>query len=122
MPKATANTEETERKELKSCPGGFVVLRRMTYGQFVARRELTKLSVSGQKKDFKGELAMASAAVSRFEFEHCIVDHNLEDADGRKLNLHGDDFGRLDPRIGQEIEGYIGEMNNFADDDEALGN
>lgn len=122
MPKATANTEETERKELKSCPGGFVVLRRMTYGQFVARRELTKLSVSGQKKDFKGELAMASAAVSRFEFEHCIVDHNLEDADGRKLNLYGDDFGRLDPRIGQEIEGYIGEMNNFADDDEALGN
>lgn len=123
MPRATVNTEDTTRYDLKTVPEGFVVLRRMTYGQYVARRELTKLSVesSGRNKDFKGELAMANKLIAKFELEHCVVDHNLEDENGQKLVLHSErDFERLDPRVGQELETLIGNMNNF--DDEPEGN
>jgi hypothetical protein len=125
MPKAVANIDDTDRFELKSCPEGFVVLRRMTYGQTVQRRALMKMSVQsgGSRKSFQGELAMASEEIQKFEFSHCIVEHNLEDVDGRVLNLSGDvDFAKLDPRIGQEIESLIGDMNNFDDNEDALGN
>lgn len=124
MPVAVANTEDTERFDLKSLAGAFVVLRRMTYGQVVQRRAMMKLAISsgGTKKSFAGEMAMASEEIQRFEFARCVVDHNLEDNDGRKLDLSGPvDFAKLDPRVGQEIEGLIGDMNNFEDDEE-LGN
>lgn len=121
MPNATVNLEETENHDLKTCEGGYVVLKRMTYGQVVARRAMMKLSVesSGKNKDFRGEMAMASKEITQFEFKNCIVDHNLEAADGRKLNLGSPvDFDSLDPRVGQEIEGLIGDMNNFEDEDQ----
>lgn len=121
MPRATVNIEETERHDLKTLPDAFVELKRMTYGQVVARRAMMKLSVesSGKNKDFRGEMAMASKEITQFEFKNCIVDHNLEAEDGRKLNLATPvDFDSLDPRIGQEIEGLIGDMNNFEDEDQ----
>jgi hypothetical protein len=121
MPVAVSNTTETETFDLKSAPpDGFVELRRMTYGQVVQRRAMMKLSVetSGKSKDFKGEMAMASHQITIFEFKNCIVNHNLEKTDGVKLQLGNPvDFDSLDPRVGQEIEKYIGEMNNFEDDD-----
>lgn len=127
MPKATVNVEETTRFELKSAPpDGFVVLRRMSYGQSVERRAMLKMSIEaggGNRKDFKGEMAFASVEIQQYEFNHCIVDHNLEDETGRKLNLGSPvDFVRLHPRIGQEIEKYINDMNNFEDSEDELGN
>lgn len=120
MPIAVNNIEDTKRFDLKSAPpDGFVVLRRMTYGQVVQRRALMKLSMEmsggkGRKGDFKGEMAMASVDINNFEFKHCIVEHNLEKADGVLLNLASPvDLQLLDPRVGQEIEGYITQMNNF---------
>ena len=121
MPRATSNTQDTERHELRSCEGGFVELRRMTYGQVVQRREMMKLSLTSAKgsKDFQGEMAMANQKITQYEFKHCIADHNLEREDGTKLNLGSPvDFDSLDPRVGQEIEGLIGKMNNFEEDDE----
>jgi hypothetical protein len=121
MPVAVANLQETVRKDLKTCPGGYVVLRPMNYGQVIARREMLKMSVSSAKgsKDFKGEMAMASKEITRFEFGHCVVEHNLEKEEGVPLNLSAaGDFDLLDPRVGQEIEKYIGEMNNFEDEDD----
>jgi hypothetical protein len=123
MPAAVAIQTETIRHDLKSLDGGFVELRRMTYGQIVQRRALTKLSVlsgKGVSKNVTGEMAMASKEVTQFEFDHCIVAHNLEDVDGRPLVLSGPDFDKLDPRVGTEIERYISDMNNFDEDD--LGN
>lgn len=125
MPVATSNIQATERKELKSLPEGFVVLRRMTYGQICERRAMLKLSIAtgrGNKGDLKGEMAMANREITMYEFSHCIVDHNLEkDVNGtvQKLNLSDPvDFASLDPRVGQEIERYITEMNDFEDDDQ----
>lgn len=122
MPKAVANINDTEQHDLKTAPpDGYVVLRRMTYGQVVQRRALLKMSVTadrGKGRSFAGEMAMANEEVSRFEFQHCIVDHNLTDDDEKKLNLSSPvDFQRLDPRVGQEIEQLISDMNNFDEED-----
>lgn len=121
MPIAVSNVEDTQRFELQSAPpDGFVTLRRMTYGQIVQRRALMKLTMEmGRgKNDTKGEMALASEEINNFEFKHCIVDHNLEKADGTKLNLGSPvDLRLLDPRVGQEIEKYISEMNNLKDDE-----
>lgn len=126
MPKAVTTLDETQRFELKSCPGAFVVLRRMTFGESVQRRAMLKLSVETSRgsKDLRGEMAMANEEITRFEFQRCVVDHNLEDGDSNKLNLGAPvDFARLDPRVGQEIEKLIGDMNNFnEEDDPELGN
>ena len=122
MPTAVTTPGEVVHKELKSLPEGFVDLQRMTYGQVVQRRALSKLSVmqnKGSNKSITGEMAMASSEISLFEFSHCIVDHNLEDLDGRKLNLGTKgDFDKLDPRVGQEIEDLIAEMNSFDEEDQ----
>lgn len=120
MPNATVNFD-TERHDLKTLPGGFVELKRMSYGQVVERRSMLKLSVAQTKgsKDFKGEMAMANREITMFEFKVCIVNHNLTDANDRQLNLGGQmDFTSLDPRVGQEIESLISDMNNFEDDDQ----
>ena len=124
MPKAVANTTAHVTKDLKSVSGGYVTLRQMNYGQIVARREMMKMSITAAKgsKDFTGEMAMASAEITRFEFQQCIVEHNLEDEDGRNLNLGSPvDFGKLDPRVGQEIEKLISDMNKFEDMEDDLG-
>jgi hypothetical protein len=121
MPMATVDVESTQKFDLKSCPEGFVVLRRMSYGQILQRRMFTKLEVgsSGKGNDFRGELAMANAKITEFEFQKCIVDHNLEDASGRKLDLtKASDFNMLDPKIGQEIEELIRGLNNFEEEEE----
>lgn len=121
MPKATADVTSTKREELRSLPEGYVVLRRMTYGQQLERREMLKMTMAtDESKDgeFIGEMALASMKITQHEYLHCIVDHNLEkelpDGTLAKLNFAQlDDFKSLDPRVGQEIEKFISDMNNF---------
>ena len=126
MPKATTNVDETTRHDLVSLPEGFIVLRKLTYGQSLQRQSLLTMRMirdaeTKSKGISKGEFNMANAEVTAFDFSHCIVDHNLEDERGRKLNLGlPNDFQRLDPRIGQEIDSIIQKQNAF--DEEALGN
>src|SRR5688500_4607942 len=122
MPRATVDINSVERFELKTCPEGFVVLRRLSFGQVMERRMFTKLEINtgGKGKDLQGELAMANRRVTEFEFKTCIVEHNLEDESGRTLDLStARDFNKLDPMVGQEIEKLISDMNNFEDEDEA---
>ena len=119
MPIAVNDPNETQKFELKSCPEGYVVLKRLTYGQIVQRRTMMTMSLAmGKKNDknaeAKGEMALASVEVNNFEYANCVVEHNLEKADGTPLNLKSPvDLQFLDPRIGQEIELHISEMNNF---------
>jgi len=125
MPRATVNTQNTQHHDLKSLEGGYVVLRSLTYGQIVQRRAMLTLSVEGSgkaNKDFRGEMAMANEQITRFEFAHAIVEHNLEDESGRTLDLSRPvDFDALDPRVGQEIEELISDMNNFDDEEDPQG-
>jgi hypothetical protein len=122
MPSAVVSTA-TEKFDLKTAPpDGFVELKRMSYGQIIERRSMMKMGVDmGRKKtdDIKGELTMANKAVSQFEFRTCIVGHNLTDEEERPLNFANPaDLALLDPKIGQEIEKRISEMNNFEEDEE----
>lgn len=115
MPRATVDMQ-TVRKELKTLPGGFVELRSMSYGEYLHRRDLA-LKMSMEGRDTKNSKVLIDAVqenVAAYELKTCVVDHNLEDESGRKLQLGNPmDFRRLDPRVGQEIGGYIDEMNKF---------
>ncbi len=120
MPKATVSLD-TERKELKSLPDGYVTLRRMSYGQSVERRSMLTLGFEsdGSSKDFKGEMAMGNKKISAFEFAICVVEHNLTGDDDQPLDLTKvSTLDVLDPKVGQEIEKYIADMNNFNEEDQ----
>jgi hypothetical protein len=126
MPRATAVTTEGERHELKTLPEGFVIVRRLTYGQKLERRAMTSnasAETGGRGKNLKLQMQMINQAATIFDFTHCILDHNLEDEGGNKLNLSNvADIQKLDPRIGDEIEKILDGLNNFEEDDEELGN
>lgn len=119
MPRATVNINDTETFDLKSVAGGSVTLRRMTYGQKLARQEQAVKMTMEQKKgrsstDSKMSMDMLQHAATVFDFRACIVDHNLEDENGQKLNLtQVHQIDSLDPRIGEEIAILINDMNNF---------
>jgi hypothetical protein len=122
MPVATADTTS---KDLKSCPGGYVELRRLTYGQMLERRSFAaNMSVPmgngkrGAKQDLEGTMKLMDARTTLYEFSHCIVDHNLTDENERKLVLSQEsDIRKLDPKVGEEIDSYISELNNFEAED-----
>lgn len=114
MPRAVS-TIETEKVDLKSCPGGYVMLRNMTYGQFLHRQEMMmNMQVSGGKGTMSGEMKMNGKSVAGYEFAICIAEHNLTDENDQPL-----DFKRaatlelLDPRVGQEIGAAIDKLNKF---------
>ena len=118
MPRATTSLE-TQRFELKTAPpDGFVELRKMSYGDYLKRRDMAmKMGVSGFRKgtgDEKIDIDMIQTEVTMFEFKVCIADHNLEDENGRKLTLSiPEDFNRLDSKIGEEISTLIDEFVKF---------
>lgn len=128
MPRATVDPAYTERKDLETCPGGFVVLRRLSYDEYLTRREQsarmaierTEAPKRGPRRgrrgvdDSKTIVEMLAKENAFYEFSHCIVDHNLEDEDGNTLDFRSRDaMIMLDPRIGEEIATYIDEMNQF---------
>lgn len=122
MPKAVTSGSDTERYDLKSCPpDGFVVLRRLTYGEFLERRQMSsgmKVSAS-RSNDFEGLLDLMNRKTTEYEFKNCIVDHNLEDENGNQLDFRkATTLTRLDPRVGEEISTYISKMNQFEEDDQ----
>lgn len=121
MPKATANLQETHRRDLKSCEGGWVEARRLTYGEKLQRRAMVsglKVEAGKGKKDFAGEMQLITEESTVFDFQKCLLDHNLEDENGNKLNLtNKGDISRLDPRIGEEIDQFLSELNNFEEDE-----
>lgn len=125
MPKATS-VVSSERHELKTLPGGFVEVRRLTYGQKLERKAMTAnatMNMDRSKRDVQMMMQLMNENATIFDFKHCIVDHNLEDEGDRKLDLTtAADIRKLDPRIGEEIEQILDNLNNFEEDDPELGN
>lgn len=119
MPKATVNID-TERFELKTCEGGFVELRTMTYGEFLRRRDMiSKMSFKGQGKNTEAVMEMVNEKLAHYEFKTCVVDHNLEDDGGTKLDFSkAYALQRLDPRIGEEISTYIDKLNKWDENED----
>jgi hypothetical protein len=124
MPRATVKLEETEKIDLKTLPGAWIEIRRLTYGQKLERRAMSTASAEGRgKANMKMTIELMNRRATLFDFTHCIMDHNLEDENGSKLNLQSpSDIDRLDPRIGEEIEKRLDGLNNFEEDEEDTGN
>jgi hypothetical protein len=136
VPIATGlGTATGERFELKSLEGGFVVLRRMSYGERMTRKSfMSKVKLqqelSGSRAErrsksaqgFMAEMDMANEAVTAFEFSVSIVDHNLEYDDRgvvKKLDFTNSAHVKLlDGRVGEEIDELIVDLNELDDNDE----
>ena len=121
MPKATVDTSAVHF-DLKTLPGGWVELRRMSFGEKNARTDIAmKMAFEGvgsksKSKDTKATMAASTEAASQHDFRACVVDHNLfaDDDETIKLNLsRPEDLKQLDPRVGEEIATLISNMNNF---------
>jgi hypothetical protein len=126
MPRATVDATNTEHYDLKTCEGGFVELRRLSYGEKMKRQEMSfGAAMKVDRKQQQAQSAemvmdMAQTAATEFEFKNCIIAHNLEDDSGNLLDFRSAvHVHMLDPRIGEEIATYIDQMNNASVD---LGN
>lgn len=124
MPNATVNTEAT-RYELNTCEGGFVSLKALTFGQLLERREkASRMSMDQQTGSRKAasqriNFDLMQRWARTYDFEHCIIDHNLEDARGEKLNFSNKmTLDLLDPKVGAEIEALIDDLNQEEDEED----
>lgn len=115
MPVAVIVNALSDKKDLKSCPGGFVIVRRMNYGEKLYRNNIaTRMLMSANKdsKDFQGELDMQTEEVAYWEFANLIVEHNLTDEKEQPLNFKNrDHVRRLAGPVGDEIGQIIDEWN-----------
>lgn len=124
MPRATADLTKTVRKDLKSCPGGFVLLRKLNNGERLHRKDIaSNVQASGENEDeMSASIGINMSGVSQYEFQHSIVEHNLEDENGKTLNFHNKrDFDNLDGNIADEIDDYINKLNRGEDLDPSEG-
>lgn len=116
--------DSTERFELKSCPpDGYVVVRRMTYGEKLKRQSMMtkfKMEMGRNKTDAMNmDVDLDQEKVSMWEFANLIVEHNLTDELEKALNFKNmADIARLGPVVGEEIQTYIDKLNSFEEADE----
>lgn len=116
MPRATV-TQEAQRIDLTSCPEGWVEIRQLPYHEMLVRRDKGGKLFFDQQQEGRVEITTLQAWARAYEFEHCIIDHNLEDENGEKLDFKkADTLKVLDPRIGQEIEELIDKLHNLEAD------
>jgi hypothetical protein len=123
MPKATVDMAP-QMLSLKSVEGGSITVRPLSYGQKKARADIATRMYSevdedqGKARDNRMYMDMLNRATTVYDFSHCILDHNLEDDQGRQLNFGNEaTLDVLDPRIGTEIENILAKING---DDESL--
>ena len=138
MPVGTV-TSEPQRFELKSLPavgdepGGFIFAKPLPYGMKLERRDKSTImrlqqKIGGKKKSRNQdeemqtvEIESISSWASGFDFGFCIVDHNITDVNGEKLDFASPmTLKILDPRVGTEIEEILQELNGDEPDVDEL--
>lgn len=123
MPVATRKAE-TVKHDLKTCEGGFVVLRQLSYDEVLERRDgaTQMLMERGVRNRDNPQMAIkiANKWANTYSFPRCIVDHNLTDSNEILLDFSKPEqvFKFLDPKVGAEIEALIDEMNQEAEENE----
>lgn len=119
MPVATI-AAQPKRYDLKSLPDGYVIIRRLSYGETLERSALSSkfnIDYQAKSKDMKAFIDMANELTTLFEWAHAIVEHNLTDENNRPLNFKlPQDVKAVQGVIGGEISAYIMEYNDFDDD------
>lgn len=119
------------RKDLNTVEGGYVELRRLPYDEILKRRELaTRMSMEGgsgnrgrtrqeREQDQRIAIELAQVATREYEFKNCIVDHNLT-VNGQSVDFSQPQlaFKHVHPKVLQEIELLLAELNEETDEDE----
>jgi hypothetical protein len=125
MPVATIDPNATENFELETLEEGEITLRRMSFSAFLHRQDIMmKMQIEAKEKgDPVGmTMSMGNLETALFEFKECLVDHNLTDANGNKLDFtKASTFKILDPRVGEEVQDKIQKMNRYLEESH-LGN
>ena len=115
MPRATVTTDTTVA-QLRTLDEGYVKVKPLSYGQKKTRADKSA-SMWAELKERGGlgdrmMLDTITRASTLFDFQNCIVDHNLEDESGNKLNFDNEaTLDILDPRVGDEIEKVLASIN-----------
>lgn len=119
-------TQQVERCELKSAPpDGYVVIRRMNYGESLKRKDMMAsiaMSMDAKGKgggETKMQMDLLQEKTSLWEFANLIVEHNLTDEKESKLDFKRPEHARaIVGRIGDEIQMHIDRINSFEDSEE----
>jgi len=124
MPVATVAVEP-QHFDLKSAPpDGFVDLRRMTHGQMLHRQDIAmtmQMNADRRSSNANLDIKQSQTAVGKFELAVCVVDHNLTDVSGNKLDFTNPKVAeQLDGRIGAEIAALIQDMHDWEKSDPNL--
>jgi hypothetical protein len=117
MPRATVSMEP-QHEDLKTCPGGYVEARRMSYGELMTSQDLAyqvQMRASQENPDDpEMGVTMSRIAVVEFQMKTCILDHNLDGDNGQKLDFkQARDVHLLDANVGQEIVQILDNMHNW---------
>lgn len=124
MPRATVSLAP-QRFELKTLPAqaeeesGWVQMRRMSYGELLQSQDMA-YQVQVQTNTDSGDepemgVKVTRSAISAFQLKTCVLDHNLEDDNGRKLNFGStEDVESLDAAVGQELSDLIDKMHDWS--------
>lgn len=117
VPRATI-TQTTQRFDLKSCQDGYVVIRRMTYGEKLNRQDdMMNMQTTADPKDKEMRIQILAKKVALQDFANLVVEHNLTDENDVPLNFKNPaHVNMLDPQIGDEIGRYIDQINSFEED------
>jgi len=126
-----------EHKDLKTCEGGFVKLRRMSYGEKLQRRGFNskmEMDMERGSRKAKSTIDIFKEEAELYDFAVCIVEHNLtkwvnshgvpcelNDPDGREMPLDFKkpaDIKLLAGQVAEEIGTYIDKLNNFEEEEE----
>ena len=116
MPKVAADTTTTQKFFLKSAPpDGYIVVRKFNYGETL---EAQKLGAKGVREGNVMSLRTDLLATQHYMFSRMILDHNLEDETGQKLDFKNvTDVRRLIPAVGEEIQALCEQMNESVVDE-----
>lgn len=138
MPNATVVVEPQRYDLTKSLPatngneGGFIMARPLPFGMKLERRDKSLKMSMEQKSTPRGknrrrtqedvqkiDLETYNSWAFAFDAAYCITDHNLTDVNDVPLDFTNPmTLKILDPKIGQEIEEILAELNGDEDEDE----
>lgn len=130
MPVALVDIEAFDHKDLKSVEGGWINVRPLPHGLVLRRRDKqskmfveSNMGTQGHRKAQSDvnrlEIETMNEWATAYDYKYCIVDHNLTDKEGNKIDLSSQlVLQQLDPKIGAEIDTILSELNDFTEDED----
>lgn len=113
--------------DLKTVPGGYVKIARLSYGDKMRRTEKTmkqSMTMEKGKKNQKIDVDLTMALAKTMDFNRCVVEHNLTYlVNSQEVPIPFQSPNILDlinGKVAEEIDGYIDEVNAYEEDVEAM--